>query len=215
MQNYSIKSHNVHTPSHPQRCVSSCEQASLTLCQSPFLFLPEVFAQGNGPWNGFDGIKLYIKTNTYFTAIDGLIDGALSSFPQRRSLSETVIWRIMARLVSEGRVVHLSCYDFEWFLLEVSVGVFMCFQSTFSLYHAHKGALNCHMLCIGSSLKTYSLFSLLLTATNAWKTHWRMTRNAAATISWTHSQLTWWQARTGEDRVECGSHLFLSMQLLF
>ena len=77
-----------------------------------------------------------------------------------RSQSGAVMWRIVARIVPESRVVlHLSCDDSECFLLWISV--------CFSLHGTcgHEGAPNCHMFCL-TLTESSPPPSLLLTATN-------------------------------------------------
>lgn len=83
-------------------------------------------------------------------------------------------------LVSSKRrwVVDLSCYDFEWLLVWVVVQ----FRSNSFPDFDHKGAPNCHMLLLSNCPNwALSLSPLLLTASHTLQTHWRMTKNAAAT----------------------------------
>lgn len=67
MQNYSIKSHTIHTA----RSVFSCEGASTTLFHPRCLHREMVREMALME-------STTIKTNTSFTAVDGLIDGAVS-----------------------------------------------------------------------------------------------------------------------------------------
>ncbi len=120
------------------------------------------------------------------------------------------------------RVMILNCFS-VWISLCLSCiknsfvchNVFGCVWSICPLDSGHKGSPNCHMLmfCICPNWKL-SLLSLCCWQwiTHFLKTHWRMTKNAAATVSWIHSQWMWQQTCIREG----GRWLtYLSMQLLF